>query len=82
MWGCEILYPKMEIKPRKLILCFWVFFRHFSKLQKLISRIQNLGTFLGHQLYRVNQLVTEHLSTQGRLDRSGGLHCFWHPNKT
>jgi hypothetical protein len=32
--------------------------------------------------YRVNQLVTKHLSAQGRLDPRGGLHCFWYPNKT
>jgi hypothetical protein len=26
--------------------------------------------------------VTKHLSAQGRLDPSGGLCCFWFPNKT
>jgi hypothetical protein len=32
--------------------------------------------------YWVNQLVTKHLSAQGRLNPKGGLHCFWYPNKT
>jgi hypothetical protein len=31
--------------------------------------------------YRVNWLVTKHLSSQGRLDPRGGLHCFRYPNK-
>jgi len=31
---------------------------------------------------RVNRPVTKHLSTQGRLDPRGGLHCFCCPNKT
>jgi hypothetical protein len=30
---------------------------------------------------RVDQLNIEHLSTQGRQDPRGGLHCFWCPNK-
>jgi hypothetical protein len=30
---------------------------------------------------RVDQLMIKHLSTQGRLDQRGGLHCFWCPNK-
>ncbi len=42
----------------------------------------------GEKLYRcfkssrVNRPVTEHLSAQGRLDRRGGLCCFWCPNQT
>jgi hypothetical protein len=31
---------------------------------------------------RVEQLVSKHLSTQGRLDPRGGLCCFGCPNKT
>jgi hypothetical protein len=36
----------------------------------------------GHGNSRVNWLVTEHLSTQGRPDPKGGLHCSWCSNKT
>jgi hypothetical protein len=31
--------------------------------------------------YRVDQLVTKHLSVQARLDPRGRLCCFWCPNK-
>jgi hypothetical protein len=34
------------------------------------------------QVGRVDWLVTEHLSTQGRPDPRGRLCCFWCPNKT
>jgi hypothetical protein len=30
---------------------------------------------------RVNRLVTEYLSTQGKPDQKGGLHCFWCSNQ-
>jgi hypothetical protein len=33
-------------------------------------------------IYRVNQLVIKHLSTQGKLDPRGEFHCFLYPNKT
>jgi hypothetical protein len=31
---------------------------------------------------KVDWLVIEHLSAQGRPDSRGGLHCLWCPNKT
>jgi hypothetical protein len=31
---------------------------------------------------KVDWLVIEHLSAQGRSDSRGGLHCLWCPNKT
>jgi len=33
-------------------------------------------------IHRVDELVIEHLITQGKLDPREGLHCFWCPNKT
>jgi hypothetical protein len=32
--------------------------------------------------YRINWLVTKHLSAHGRLNPRGGLHCLWYPNTT
>jgi len=35
----------------------------------------------GFSIGRVNRLVTEYLSTQGKPDPRGGLCCFWRSNK-
>jgi hypothetical protein len=43
-------------------------------------KIFNISTI--NIIIRVEQLVSEHLSTQGRPNPKGGLHCFCAPNKT
>jgi hypothetical protein len=53
------------------------------KYKTIISSRVNLHIIAFSPYYaRVNQPVTEHLSTQGRLDPKGVVRCFWCPNNT
>jgi hypothetical protein len=52
------------------------------RFKTIISSRVNLHiiAFFTYYGIRLNQLVTEHLSTQGRPDPKGVLCCFWCPN--
>jgi hypothetical protein len=54
------------------------------KYKTIISSRVNLHIIAFSPYYgtRLNRPVTEHLSTQGRLDPRGALRCFWCPNNT
>jgi len=65
---------------------FWSIFVSIS-IKTLISwaDIYFFAYYFGYHtcvIYRVNQLVIKHLSTQGKLDPRGEFHCFLYPNKT
>ncbi len=60
---------------------FFNFFFFFGKLSPGIRQISTLSIYL-LTTCKVDWLVTEHFSAQGRLDPRGGLYCFWCPNKT
>jgi hypothetical protein len=56
----------------------------FFKYKTIISSRVDLHIIAFSPYYgaRVNWPATEHLSTQGRLDPKGVLHCFCCPNNT
>ncbi len=69
-----------KLKPSK-ITCTFQFLFLFGEISPGIRQISTLSSYLLITC-KVDWLVTEHSSAQGRLDPKGELYCFWCPNKT
>jgi len=84
--NCSILaWKNTNFFQNKKTIKWWclISITHLGTLERSWIETQwnasEIPTFFLHS--RINQLVSKHLSTQGRLDLKGGLCCFWCPNK-
>jgi hypothetical protein len=78
MWIVFLWWTNQRIPPPKQI---WTLGTPPQLLiMNCTMQVHLCATFLKSN--KVNWLMTEHLSVQGRQDPRGGLCCFWCPNKT